>query len=410
VDQLFIIHNGLVDRHSHYYGESKGWCDACRDRGIVPRLYINSRALPAIVEELSAVPTFTFVPDEILEEKGKVSDFITLSEAFAEACAVLQRDGIAADDVIVVPYSTEREIFGAALWLEHIPVAQRPAIVFIFCIPDLSWTFDKDRNKCDGDFSYFRYAMKRMRAAMPAEKVILYATTSRLAALLMKMLQHPCEECPQPTYYVGNDVLLAPDEQTGPWVNVRVAGQLRREKGADLLVPVMLRVAERRPGTSFAVQVNDMQDAQAIAEALAPLTKSGSPCYLQYGQSGHELYQRRLQYSDILLLPYRWERYALRTSNVFSEAVGFGLVTVVPDHTWMADKLNEGWGAGTTFRETTADDITAALTATIDARPSLSEQARRKAPDWRHVNSVGALLDKIVRRMVRATDRPDARR
>lgn len=399
MDRLFIIHNGLIDRHSHYYGEARGWRDACRDRGITPRFYINSRALPAIVEELSAIPAFPHAADLILEHDGKVSDFITLSERFAGACTVLERDGITADDVIVVPYSTEREIFGTALWLEKIAVAQRPTIVFVFCVPDLSWTFDTERTKFSGDFSYFRYAMKRIRAVVSAETVVLYATTSRLAALLVQILQYPCEECPQPTYYVSNDVLLTPDAETGPRANVRVAGELRQEKGADFLVPVILRVAELRPGTSFAVQAHDLRHAQAIAERLAPLPKSNSSCYLQCGQPGHELYQRRLLHSDILLLPYRWRRYALRTSNVFSEAVGFGLVTVVPDRTWMADKLNEGWGAGTAFREAGVNDIVAALTAAIDAYPSLSEQARRKAPDWRRANCVDAVLDKILRRI-----------
>jgi len=399
--RLFIVQNGLVDRHSHYYGETKGWREVCRARGIALHLYINSHALPDIVEELSANPAFPYAPDIILDKdavSGRLSDFITLSEQFAQSCAALERDGITADDDMVVSYSTERDMFGAALWLERIPAARRPTIVFIFHGPNMAWTFDADRAKFKGEFSYFRYAMKRMRAVTPAEKVVVYATGARLAKVLEGIFQHPCEYCPLPTYYVSNDVLVASDEQTGPRVNVRLAGGLRWEKGDDLALQVIFRVAGLRPGTSFAVQVHDRQHAEAIAGQLAPLSGTRSRCYVQAGQLSHELYQRRLVHSDILLLPYRQTSYALRSSGVFSEAAGLGIVTVVPSRTWMADLLNEGCGAGTIFDEPTVDGASTALVAAIDGYAELSAQARRRAPDWRRTNSVAALLDKIVQR------------
>lgn len=39
MDRLFVVHHGLVDRHSHYYGEARGWDEACRERRIAPLFY-----------------------------------------------------------------------------------------------------------------------------------------------------------------------------------------------------------------------------------------------------------------------------------------------------------------------------------------------------------------------------------
>jgi len=236
------------------------------------------------------------------------------------------------------------------------------------------------RVKVDGDFSRWRYAITRLRAVMPAEKLIAYATNPRLAKVLGDTFQHPCESCPHPPYYMNTDSLGDALAKTDPRVTVRLAGQFRREKGADLVIPVILNAARLRPGLSFALQVEDRPQAENVAAQLAPISEYGAACDVKFGHVSHEVYLWRVAHSDILLLPYRPKRYALRNSGVFAEAVGFGVVTVVPDRTWMADMLREGWGAGTIFKQATVDGITAALVEAIDARAALSLQAGAPPP------------------------------
>ena len=254
--RLFIVTPGLYDRHSHPYGEARGWRDACRRRGIIPYLYINRRADPAIVAEYAATPAFTYATDVILDRNPATreqSDFTKVSQQFARDCGVLEKDGIGASDVVVVTYASERDLHGAAIWLERIPVERRPTIAFIFHAQDFGWRTDPQRRRVDGDFSRVRQAMDRLRTVLPTEKAIVLTTSERLTALLRTILQHPCDTAAAPTYFVDPRILESTDARVSGRTTILVAGEYRHEKGSDLVVPVVLRLAAARPGIKFAL-------------------------------------------------------------------------------------------------------------------------------------------------------------
>lgn len=75
-----------------------------------------------------------------------------------------------------------------------------------------------------------------------------------------------------------------------------------------------------------------------------------------------------------------------------------GLVTVVPDRTWMSGMLAAGWSAGTIFAEPTVDSIVAAVNSAIDAYVALEGRVGTRATEWRRINSTDAVLDMILRR------------
>ena len=395
---MFILHQGLIDYHSHYYGEALGWQAACRAQNITAHFYLGARTHVHMLAQFDAKPAFQYPSDTVLDPDPScrvLSDFLTIAEHFAQDCAALEKDGTTGDDMAIITAATDRDILGAALWLEKISPASRPALIFIFHAPDFGWSVNEDRSRFEGDVSRHRYAMKRLKAVLPAEKTIVLAATPQLAGVFTQVLQHPCAAFALPTHFVDDAVLSsgAPEQQ----VTVRLAGEFRPEKGSDLALQVILQVAKARPGTSFAVQVSDEKTAQEVGAQLAPLADGASKCLVVFGHADHETYQRRLMQSQIVLLPYRWQRYALRGSGVFAEALGFGLVTVVPDRTWMSDMLGAGWGAGIVFREPTVEEISAAVCRAIDNYPALKEQAASRKAQWRQEHSFPALLEEILR-------------
>src|SRR5262249_5365289 len=129
--RLFIVQHGLQDYHSHYYGETRGWQAACRARNIEPRFYINQRAPAEMVREFEAQPVFPFASDVIVErdpECRQLADFLMLGNRFARAARALEADGLAGSDLVLVPFSTERDIFGAAIWLQRLAPERRPTL------------------------------------------------------------------------------------------------------------------------------------------------------------------------------------------------------------------------------------------------------------------------------------------
>ena len=393
--RLHVVHHGLRNRRSHYYGEAKGWIAACRERGIDYRLYTHDTAAPEIVRELSALPAFRHragtASTAQLTGQGH-SDMAVLAGWFADGCAALEGEGVGAEDSVVVTFASEIEVLGTAEWLERIVPPRRPSVSLIFHRePCLNSVIAEDRTEVTADFSEFIGAMTRMKTLLPPERIRLYATTPHLSALLRSVAQHPYEGAPHPSFYLPDDVLAAVPE---PRAHVCVPGQLRLEKGSELVAEVLLRFAEARPGKRLTVQANEEEDARAMADRLASCK---SPYSVYFGELGHAAYQRHLVQSDIVLLPYDWRRYALRASGVFSEAVGFGIVAVVPDRTWMADNLVAGWGGGTIFREQTAASILEALIEASDNHAALREHARKSMQMWRRTHSTAALLEKILR-------------
>jgi hypothetical protein len=103
-----------------------------------------------------------------------------------------------------------------------------------------------------------------------------------------------------------------------------------------------------------------------------------------------------LESLEILLLPYVKDRYVMRTSGIFAEAVTHGIVTVVPRGTWMAEQLGAGWGAGVIFDTVSVDSVVEALTAAIDDYSDLKMTAAACREAWRTRQSTGALLDHIL--------------
>jgi glycosyltransferase involved in cell wall biosynthesis len=389
--RLFFAQPGLVDRHSHYYGEALGWQAVCRARGIAARFYVHEAAAPEVRAELGAAPVFSYTSDAILGAQPD-ADCRTIAKSFAASYDAFARDGIGGDDIVVVPFALERDLFAAALFLSALEVAQRPSFAFIFHIPDIAWTIDAAGDNITGRFSRWQEAMRQLEAVLPPEKILFSATTVKLADALTAMLDHPCIAGPLPTFYL-DDAVLAPIAARLPRVNVRMAGDVRLERGAELVTEVMLCVAAQRPGTSFALQLAREDQAHAAAKALAPLAAHRAHCYIDYGLQGHPDYQARLKQSDVVLLPYRHERYILRASGVFSEAVAFGLVTVVPAGTSMAVELANGWGAGVVFREWRAEGIAAAVVTALDNYPVLAARAAIRVAEWRQRNCAAAMLD-----------------
>ena len=396
--RLYFIHHGLRDLHSHYYGEAKAWMAACRSRGIDHRFYIHRAAAPAIVAEFAARPVFPFAPDSVVEPDEScraLADFLNLGSAFAAACAALDSDGVKSDDIVVVTLTTERDLYGAALWLERRAAGERPTMVFIFHIPAFDWRTDESGALLGGAYSFHRYAMKRVLGVLPARKLAILATNRRLARALSIALDHPCDVAPLAIRYPDEALLNDAAAQRLPRAHVRFAGEFRSEKGSDILAGIIARFAAARPGRTFGVQ---LPSRGAVDRFAADVSGVAATLHLNYGDFAQDEFYQRLARSDIVLLPYRWQRYAMRASGVFCEAVGLGRVTVVPRATWMGDMLAEGWGAGLCFDAFSADAIARALVEASDAYPVLSLAARSRSHDWRRAQSVDALLEQVLAR------------
>ncbi len=397
---LYILQCGLVDYHSHYYPETLAQIATCRDQGIDLKLYAHRTALEPILAETGAVPVFRDAPDGLFDGDPTIAhlaNFILMGERFAEDCARLAGDGVGPDDIVFVPHARIRHLHGLARWLSTLPPDARPTVALRFDDPDESWK-DADAPDTFKDGSAFtRFAMTELITLIPADRLLLFATTPVLAQIVATITTHRCVRLPLAKLFppMAEMAALRPSPAERP-PHICIAGEFRAEKGANLTPDILTGFGRRFPGGTISLQVN----AEAQLETMrAILDERGVEIALnaQIGECSKQDHYARLLAADIVLMPYQQYRYIARASGIFAEAVACGLPVVVPKLTWMSQQLEQGRAAGTTFAAFTVDSIVDALAAAIENLPALTAGARAGQAAWHAQENVGEATRLMMR-------------
>ncbi|BBK43972.1 hypothetical protein STVA_39920 [Allostella vacuolata] len=387
--RVHLIQNGLVDRHSHYLGLTMGWLEAGRDLGIPITVYGGTRIVPEVRQETGALPIFHYQADVALPRDSadlqRVATFVELGIAFAAGCQAIPPGSIAPGDLVVLDFASAPDMFGLALALGALPPARRPRVLCQFHVLDYELARDATDGPPAGDISTYRYAIRKLAATVGRDRVFLCTAAPALARALSRIFDHPCRLSPMPIR-LGHPAV--PTADAAPAHDVAVIGEFRPERGSLLLPDILRRLGRLRPGRSAMIQVRSAEQVGPLRHAA---DQASVPLSTLVGDLGAEDYVRALLGARILLLPYRPERYALRTSGVFAEAVAHGRVVVAPARTWMAEQIEAGRAAGVTFDAHTAGSVAQAVATAIDDLPRLESRARMLAPAWRQQHSSHAL-------------------
>ncbi|MFT6581532.1 MAG: hypothetical protein ACJAU6_001970 [Alphaproteobacteria bacterium] len=201
--RIFILQHGLRDANSHYLGEALGWRRAIQQRDLTFELFIHRDATADVIAQSGGVPTFPYKP--LMEIRhDPVSDELhgnlLFGEAFRKACAVLT-DTVTANDLVITPHATAREIFGVSGWLRTVPAERRPKVAFVFINPNLNWTPKEDGSGATGDFSFTRFAANQLAEVAPRERVLYCADNRLLAKTMSDALNQTCRHSPMTIDY-----------------------------------------------------------------------------------------------------------------------------------------------------------------------------------------------------------------
>jgi len=381
---LHILQCGLADFHSHYYLEALAQIAACRALDIDLKLYANCAAPEPILAETGAVPLFRDIPDALIQIDPMIDHlvtFITGGERFAADCAGLTA-GVGPDDTVFVPHARIRHLHGLATWLATLPPAGRPIVALRFDDPDEGWVDPAVPGTFKDMYAFTRFAMAELLGLIAGPRLRLFATTPALERIVAGITGHACTRVPLAKFYppVEEMAAMRGPPRDGP-PHICVAGQFRAEKGAELTPAVVARFARRFPGASVSLQVDQEQQAAAVRTFFEArgLTVTLN---LQVGECSRQDHYARLLTADIVLMPYAQQRYVVRASGIFAEAVACGLPVVVPAPTWMSRQVELGRAAGTSFAAFTAEAVADALIAATENLAELTAQARARQAAW----------------------------
>ena len=407
LNKLFVMHPELIEAAGHVYTESQAWVRACAARRIALGLFGHRDCDPAVAESLGARRIFALTPDILgrymtAEERhgrqspdiAPLTDFTLRADCTTLACEEAWTGEGDPPDLIAFPWADAGIMNGAASWLTSLPPDQRPKLLFNFVRPEPGWAADAERRTVHGDFSYFRFAARRLRALAGRQGLALTAVEGRLCRLIEDLAQVACPPAPLHQYYP--DPMPRPVPGEDGRLRISFLGLDRDQKGGAVLGDVIAQICQVAPSARIFVQVSTRARADAISSRLGAL-RSNAEVLLHIGALATDAYFQRLIESDLTVQPYEAVAYALMPSGIFADAVAAGVPVVTPARTWMADRLVEGWCAGAMFHDPSA--IAAAVEAAIERLPALKAQAGAKAAAWRQAQCLDAYIDHVLPRL-----------
>jgi glycosyltransferase involved in cell wall biosynthesis len=393
--KVHVLQHGLEDMHSHYYGESVHLQKAIEAMGAQCLLYTYSGCEPALLKSLNGRPIFPHPPDRGFDPdpvSKELSSFLVCGPAFGTALVQHLPRQFAPDDWVLVPYASHIEAYGLGLWLNGIPVDARPKVALFCHRPELGWKMDEAREKIQANASFWRVSGRQMVHALGADRCVLATGDARLAHFLGEFSTMKTVVSGLATAY-----FLSPEEvsRRGRDVDIGMMGEYRPERGKKLVPQTLAQIDRLQPGLSYRVQIHTPEDK---AELLSELKSLGFQGRLEVadGMLSPQQFDHLLAGSRLVVLPYLFQRYAMRTSGVLSQATAYGIPCVVPAQTWLSDVVDSGQAAGQVFDSWTAPSVAAATVAAWQQLPALTAKAAALADPWRLKNSAASVITNMM--------------
>jgi glycosyltransferase involved in cell wall biosynthesis len=106
-------------------------------------------------------------------------------------------------------------------------------------------------------------------------------------------------------------------------------------------------------------------------------------------------YNQILSQLDIVVLPYRPDNFAAKTSNIFSEAIGLGKIVIAPLETLMG-KILKKLGIGIAYFPYSSEALSKGIVEALTHYDVLRRRSYAASDQWRKENSSGAFLGRLL--------------
>lgn len=172
-------------------------------------------------------------------------------------------------------------------------------------------------------------------------------------------------------------------------------GDVRAEKGFERFVEAVTTID---PGVDVIAQAHAPRigmsaSAKAALERLKARDSAHTTVFEQPLTNAE--YLDLLGRIGILVMPYAVSEYVNRTSNLVAEALGMGIVPVVPEGTWLAEVVRER-GVGVIYDATRPGALRDAVDDALRRYPELAARSAAAIGPWRAQNRVQDLLDGLL--------------
>jgi glycosyltransferase involved in cell wall biosynthesis len=361
-----------LDHSSHWFNELLHFKNECLELGLIPRIIVPRATEAGVAAEIDADPILDPLPALGVNAENFVASTVTFADTvnlFAPLRAWLEAECLDSSDIIYFPQGHPILIRGIGGWLSEQPDGQRPAVFFRIIGDELT---DLDTGRFKPRAAFYRLASADLKQVPGQERVFFLVNSSAKARAVSRVLRR------RPfmmQHHFGRAAGPAPvTEPAGPTVYVHL--NARSGRCLANLGEIIALVCAAEPAVRFL-----LKPAGDISQALAALGLEERPLVEILPRDMNTAdYFKNLARSTLVLLAYEAQPYRVLTSGVFTEAASLGKPVIVPDGTWMAEKMAQGYGVGLSFEDPSVQSMADAILKGIQAAHQLAAAAQEIAP------------------------------
>lgn len=397
---LVLVDPHLKDFAHHHFNYDMAIVRAARGRGTQARILVERAATDEVVGVLQAEPVLIALGYKPI--RFQLLNTLRIGPAYQFLYAVIRRfldlrkhlsPTATRNTLVFVPTCDARNLAAWILWCACQSAASSPVVFLMLRFPCAR----KDDDPLSAAVrAGYALSLKCLRWLDASDRIKLCTDSELLAKQYGELTSRRITVLPIPhtgEFVAGQATeLLHCDSRASIVVAL---GDARREKGFDILVDAIIRVSSSNLGREFVFMVHcpvhaTHHEMQRHVDRLCQLALSNVRL-IQAFLSAEEYYSL-LNAADIVVMPYRQESYASRTSGPLIEAMAAGKIVIGTDRTWLSEKIAE-YGGGMTFSDGDIEGLSMAIVAAHRDRAVLLEKACRGAKTVRAEHNPEHFLD-----------------
>ena len=396
-----IVEDALRDKKGHWFEYIGTFEKELRALGDDVTILADRSAEPFILRQLQAQPV---LPDSIWhrmgDRAGALRRYLRVPiHGWKTYCAVRKylRSG-KKYDVVFVPTVLVHHLLGW-VWLMKRVLNKTPGRVLLF-FPNTPIQLDLKTNEAFWQAAptakLFNRLIRFLKREVAQNRVILGAETHPMREALTRLTGVPFTYFPHPVEVELTSDLQPPAPVSGsPDSDLRPLtfsffGSARNEKGSDILITAVDEYCRRYPVSRARFVLQSVGGDALPWERLKKNPRVG--LISNYFTDGE--YARRLNQTDVMLLPYRRSSYGLRVSRVVIEAVVHGIPVIATRGTTLAEQAKE-FGAVVLCEEENIDSLVEAIREMEQNFPTMRQTAESKKTHARQSFSVATFRSQI---------------
>lgn len=369
--KLIIASFEPLDQSSHWLNELVSF----KTEGSALEMSVAILALRStdadVAASLSAQAVLSPLPALDVTDDNYVTELVAYSDAehiLEPLWARFEAEELTAQDLIYFPRGHPILIRGIGAWLARRPPTLRPSVFFRIIGDELT---DLDTGRYRARAALYRLACSDLRTR-PGQERVFFLVNSKAKA---RTVSRVCRRRPfMMQHHFGRTFADLPDATpTTPAIYVHLNN--RSGTLAENLSEIVQRVTRAEPTVRFFIKI-----PARFANSIARLKrKAASSVEIISHEQSVEDYFTNLTRASLVWLAYDAQPYRALTSGTFTEAASLGKPVVVPQDTWMAEKIAEGYGVGVMFNDCAVRTVADALLSAV-RNPDLAAAARAIAP------------------------------